>query len=73
MWDAHEQLAEMLMIRNAVGDIATVLEVFEDQLGRYPNRYRSLAGAGKCANLLNNDIKASYYYGEVLAQLVNQY
>jgi hypothetical protein len=28
-------------------------------------RYHSLAGAGRCADLLGDDIKASQYYGQV--------
>ena len=65
MWDPHEQLAEMLRIRNAPGDVAHALSVLEQQLAVYPNRYHALAGAGECADMLRNDIKASAYYGQV--------
>lgn len=64
-WDTHEQLAEMLLIRGAKGDVARALKLYETEIAMYPNRYRPLAGAAKCADTLNNDIKASKYYGEV--------
>ena len=64
-WDAREQLSEMLLIRGSKEDIARALRSYEDAIETYPNRYRSLAGAAKCAELLDNDIKASKYYGEV--------
>lgn len=64
-WDPHEQLAEMLLLRGALGDIERALQLYERAIAIYPNRYRALAGAAKCADMLNNDIKASRYYGEV--------
>jgi hypothetical protein len=64
-WDANEQLAEMLLMRNEEGDTLHALEVYEDAIATYPNRYRSIAGAAKCAHVLGNDVKASRYYGDV--------
>ncbi len=65
MWDPHEQLAEMLLLRGDAGDVTSALSALEQQLARYPNRYGSLAGAGRCADQLGNDVKASQYYGQV--------
>ena len=65
-WDAREQLGEMLLLRNAEGDIEQALAVYEAALETYPNRYNSLAGAAKCAAELDDATKASYYYSELL-------
>ena len=65
-WDAREQLAEMLLIRGTKNDIIRALNSYEAAIATYPNRYQSLAGAAKCAELLGNDIKTSRYYGEVI-------
>lgn len=64
-WDPSEQLAEMLLIRSGQGDVASALAAYEDAISMYPNRYRSVAGAGKCADMLKDNIKASRYYGDV--------
>lgn len=64
-WDAHEQLAEMLLLRGEKEDLQEALKFYEKAVSTYPNRFRSLAGAGKCADALGDDIKASRYYGEV--------
>jgi hypothetical protein len=64
-WDANEQMAEMLLLRGAEGDVAYALQVLEEAMQVYPNRYHSTAGAARCAELLGDDIKASAYYGDV--------
>jgi tetratricopeptide (TPR) repeat protein len=64
-WDAHEQLAEMLLIRGERGDVVRALAAYEAAIATYPNRYHSLAGAAKCAQLLGDDVKTSRYYGDV--------
>jgi hypothetical protein len=67
MWDPHEQLAEMYLLRSSgTVDVENALAAYEAALAVYPNRYHALAGAGKCADLLNNNIKASRYYGDLL-------
>lgn len=65
-WDSFEQLAEMYLIRNLNGDTNLALSMYEQALKIYPNRFNSLAGAAKCADKLNDDVKASKYYGELL-------
>eukprot|EP00602_Paraphysomonas_sp_CaronLab_P005248 CAMPEP_0185037884 /NCGR_PEP_ID=MMETSP1103-20130426/32887_1 /TAXON_ID=36769 /ORGANISM="Paraphysomonas bandaiensis, Strain Caron Lab Isolate" /LENGTH=556 /DNA_ID=CAMNT_0027576069 /DNA_START=29 /DNA_END=1699 /DNA_ORIENTATION=+ len=65
-WDANEQLAEMFLLRGREGDIESALAAYEKAISIYPNRYRSLAGAAKCADMLKNDIKASRYYGDLI-------
>lgn len=66
VWDAHEQLAEMLLLRSMQDDIQLALDAFEAALRVYPFRYNSLAGAARCAEELGDDIKASRYYGDLL-------
>ena len=58
-------MAEMLLIRDESGDVAYALQVYEEAMAIYPNRYRSIAGAARCAERLGDDIKASAYYGDV--------
>lgn len=65
LWDAHEQLAEMYMIRNETGDVPLALGAYEKAIQVYPNRYHSLAGAARCAELLENRNKACSYYMEL--------
>lgn len=64
-WDAHEQIAEMYLIRGQPGDVEKALSAYEIAVETYPNRYRSNAGAAKCADMLSIDVKASKYYGNV--------
>jgi tetratricopeptide (TPR) repeat protein len=66
VWDANEQLAEMLILRGEQGDMQLALESYETALGVYPFRYNSLAGAARCAEELGDDVKASRYYGDLL-------
>jgi hypothetical protein len=56
----------MYLIRNSKGDTELALSMYEQALNVYPNRYNSLSGAAKCADKLNNDIKASKYYGDLI-------
>jgi len=65
-WDANEQMAEMLLMRDGSGDLAYALQVYEEAMAIYPKRYRSTAGAARCAELLGDDVKASAYYGDLL-------
>lgn len=66
-WDSNEQLAEMLLMRNDDGDVGLALAAYEVAMGVYPNRYHSLAGAARCAELLEKGVLASKYYGQVTA------
>jgi tetratricopeptide (TPR) repeat protein len=77
LWDPHEQLAEMYIIRShSYGggnkdklkkqDLLRALASYEDALKIYPNRYHSLAGAGNCAEWLKDTVKTSYYYSELI-------
>lgn len=66
IWDANEQLAEMLLLRGLQNDIQLALDGFEAALRVYPIRYNSLAGAARCAEELGDAIKASRYYGDLL-------
>lgn len=67
VWDAHEQLATMYLIRGLSGDILPALESFEAAMLYYPNRYHTLAGAAKSAQILGQNIKASEYYAKLIA------
>ena len=69
-WDANEQLAEMFLLRKEPGDVESALAAYEHALKSYPNRYRTLAGAGECAETLGDDVKATLYYGKVCNVLV---
>ena len=64
-WDCHEQLAEMYMLRNSAGDLASALAAYELARKTYPNRYGSTAGAAKSARMLGNRAKACSYYSEL--------
>jgi hypothetical protein len=64
-WDANEQLAEMFLIRNGVGDVELALAAYEHAMLSYPNRYRTLAGAAECAEKLGVVDKATIYYSQV--------
>ena len=65
-WDANEQLAQMYLIRNQDGDVDLALEAYETANELHPNRYHPLAGAGYCAELIGDTVKANFYYSSLL-------
>jgi hypothetical protein len=66
LWDAHEQLAELFLLRSGEGDAARALAAYEAAIRVYPGRYRSLAGAAHAAELVGNTSAACAYNRELL-------
>jgi tetratricopeptide (TPR) repeat protein len=60
---AHELLGEMLLEANQA---ASALKEFETSLKKEPNRFRSVYGAGRAAELAGNRTTATKYYGQLV-------
>jgi tetratricopeptide (TPR) repeat protein len=61
---AREQLGEMLL---ELEQPAAALEQFESSIGKDPNRWRGLHGAGRAAELGGESAKAASYYTRLTA------
>jgi tetratricopeptide (TPR) repeat protein len=60
---ARELLGDMLVLTNRP---EAALEAYEISLGISPNRFNSLYGAGRAAELAGDMIKAEFYYSSLL-------
>lgn len=65
---------EVLPARELLGDLffqmkdyQNALKTYEDVLKKSPNRFNSLYGAGKCAEKMQDNVKAIYYYKQLAA------
>ncbi len=65
---ASELYGDMLL---EIGDYATALAAYEVALARSPNRFYSLFGAGRAAELNNDSATAARYYAQLLENCPN--
>jgi hypothetical protein len=61
---AKESMADMLLLMNKPKE---ALAAYEANLKTHPNRFNGLYGAGLASELSGDDVKANYYYKQLLS------